>query len=153
MTDSPNPYSTPQAELELSEADRPRVPAGKGRRFGTFVVDYLMFMVLSFAFGAGVGLLFGDAGIQALEAVPDLLLGLLILSTYYIFFEAIWARTPGKLLLGTVVVSEAGTKPSFGQIVGRTLCRFIPFEAFSCFGERAWHDSLPKTWVVQAKGR
>jgi len=153
MIDTPNPYSPPQSEVELSESVRPWVAAGKGRRFGTFVVDYVLFMVLAFCVGALVGLLFGDAGVRALQSVPDFLLAILILSAYYIFFEALWARTPGKLAFATVVVSEAGTKPSFGQVAGRTLCRFIPFEVFSCFGERPWHDSIPKTRVVLAKGR
>ncbi|MEP7184358.1 MAG: RDD family protein [Rhodanobacter sp.] len=67
---------------------------------------------------------------------------------YYFFFEGIWARTPGKLVLGTRVVSQHGDKPAFGQVVGRTLCRFIPFDALSFFGEEGWHDSIPKTQVV-----
>ena len=46
---------------------------------------------------------------------------------------------------------ENGTKPRFGQVIGRTLCRFVPFEAFSFFGERGWHDKIPKTRVVMAR--
>lgn len=153
MTDSPNPYSPPQSEVELAQTEGDRVPAGKGRRFGTFVVDYVVFAVLTFLFFAVVGFVFGDAGVKAVQSVPDFLLSVLILSVYYIAFEGLWARTPGKLVFGTVVVTEAGAKPSLGQVAGRTLCRFIPFEVFSCLGERAWHDSIPKTRVVMAQGR
>lgn len=70
---------------------------------------------------------------------------------YYIFFEGLWTRTPGKFVFGTIVVNEQGGRPSIGQIVGRTFSRFIPFEAFSCLGERGWHDSIPKTLVVMTR--
>jgi hypothetical protein len=31
----------------------------------------------------------------------------------------------------------------------RTICRFIPFEAFSFFGQKGWHDSISGTNVVK----
>lgn len=151
MTESLNPYSPPRAEVASVEAQRPTVDAGKGRRLGTLLVDYALFLLCSFMIGIGVVLIFGDAGLEALEAIPDFLLGLLIMSSYYIVFEGFWARTPGKWLFGTMVVSESGGKPSIGQIIGRTLCRFLPFEPFSFLGERGWHDSIPKTRVVMAR--
>lgn len=76
------------------------------------------------------------------------MLGLMFMLAYYCFFEGIWARTPGKLVLGTMVVSQQGDRPAFDQVIGRTLCRFIPFDALSFFGETGWHDSIPKTQVV-----
>lgn len=151
MTENQNPYAPPQSEVSAPETSRAIVRAGKGRRFGTLLVDYAMFMLLSFCIGVIIALLFGDRGVKALESIPDFVLGLLILSSYYVFFEGIWARTPGKLVFGTVVVTEAGTKPSIKQVLGRTLCRFIPFEALSFLGERGWHDSIPKTHVVLAR--
>jgi uncharacterized RDD family membrane protein YckC len=151
MTENHNPYSPPRSDVTVPEARREIVPASKGRRFGTLLVDYVMFMVLSACVGAAVALLFGQAGVDAMQSIPDIVFGVLILSAYYIFFEGIWARTPGKFLLGTVVVAESGTKPGIKQVVGRTLCRFIPFEALSFFGERGWHDSISKTHVVMAR--
>lgn len=148
MTGNPNPYAPPQSDVSATETRQAIVPAGKGRRFGTLVVDYMMFMLLSFCIGAIVALLFGNRGLKAIQSIPDFALGLLILSAYYVFFEGIWARTPGKLVFGTVVVTETGTKPSIKQVVGRTLCRFIPFEALTFFGERGLHDRIPKTRVV-----
>jgi uncharacterized RDD family membrane protein YckC len=146
-----NPYAPPASEVSGAEPDRPIVPAGKGRRFGTFVVDYACFIALSFCIGVLIVLLFGDAGLAAVEKIPDLIFGGFVIALYYIFFEGLWARTPGKFIFGTVVVNERGGRPSIGQIVGRTFCRFIPFEAFSCLTERGWHDSIPKTLVVMAK--
>jgi uncharacterized RDD family membrane protein YckC len=137
----------------MREDNRAIVPASKGRRFGTLLVDYVVFLVISFCIGAFVALAFGEVGIKALQRVPDTLLGCIILSGYYIFFEGVFARTPGKFLFGTIVVNETGGAPSIGQVIGRTLCRFIPFEPFSCLGERGWHDGIPKTYVVLAASR
>ena len=148
MTQDLNPYLPPHSDVATPEKNQPIVPASNGRRFGTLLIDYACFIILSFCVGLLIGILFGQAGAEALQQVPDLLFGSLVLSGYYIFFEGIWARTPGKFLLGTVVVNESGGRPSLGQVIGRTLCRFIPFEAFSFFGERGWHDSIPKTHVV-----
>jgi uncharacterized RDD family membrane protein YckC len=108
-------------------------------------------MVLSFCLGLAIVFLFGDAGMRAIEKIPNFLFGCFVILLYYAFFEGIWSRTPGKFLFGTVVISEDGGKPSMGQVFGRTLCRLIPFEPFSCLGKRGWHDSIPKTWVVLVK--
>jgi len=153
MTENHNPYAPPKSDVSEPEASREIVPAGKGRRFGTLIVDYIMFFVLSFCIGLAVPFLFGDAGLHAIQSIPDVALGLLITIAYYVFFEGIWARTPGKLIFGTIVVTESGNKPKLGQVFGRTLCRFIPFEAFSFLGERGWHDSIPSTYVILAKSR
>lgn len=148
-----NPYSPPTSVV-AEHADTPsQEVASKGRRFGTLLIDYLGFYLLSFLVGMTIGLMFGKPGAQALKDIPPILLGVILLLLYYGFFEGIWQRTPGKFILGTVVVNAAGEKPSFGQILGRTLCRFIPFEAFSFFGQEGWHDSIPKTKVVLVRKR
>lgn len=50
-----------------------------------------------------------------------------------------------------MVVREDGGKPSLGQVLGRTACRLIPFEAFSFLGSSGvgMHDSIPDTRVVR----
>ncbi|SHL58227.1 RDD family protein [Rhodanobacter sp. OK091] len=148
MTNEFNPYMPPDSALTESVAEQRRELAGNWRRFGTWLIDYVCLVLVMALFGALVGLLFGQAGVAALRRVPDFMLGLMLMLAYYCFFEGIWARTPGKLVLGTMVVSQQGDKPSFGQVVGRTLCRFIPFDGLSFFGEAGWHDSIPKTQVV-----
>ena len=69
---------------------------------------------------------------------------------YWILSEYFFGKTPAKFLTKTKVVTKFGTKPSFWTIVGRTLCRLIPFEAFSFLGSRpvGWHDSISGTLVV-----
>jgi uncharacterized RDD family membrane protein YckC len=142
-----NPYEPPGSEVA-------GVPvamelAGKGRRFATFVIDYLGFFLFAAGVGVAVGIAFGQAGMAALHRVPGTLLGMGIFFIYYLFFEGVFGRTPGKWLLGTVVVDESGRPPSFGQVLGRTACRFIPFEPLSFFGTLGWHDGIPKTRVIR----
>lgn len=151
MTENFNRYAPPKSDVDLPEASRAIVLAGKGRRLATFAIDYVMFILLSACIGVIIALVFGDQGVEAIESVPDIVLGVLIMFAYYVFFEGIWARTPGKFMLGTMVVSESGDKPGLGQVIGRTLCRFIPFEPFSFLGERGWHDRIPKTHVILVK--
>ncbi|HRE18433.1 MAG TPA: RDD family protein [Rhodocyclaceae bacterium] len=151
MTQELNPYRPPMSDVADVEPGQASVVASKGRRFGTLLIDYACYMATSFGVGLFVAVVFGDPGIEAIQAIPDLVFGLLIISFYYIFFEGIWARTPGKFVCGTVVINEGGGRPSLGQIAGRTFCRFIPFEALSFFGERGWHDSISKTRVVLAQ--
>ena len=151
MSDEANPYRPPKSEVLLET--RAIVPAGKLRRLGTVLVDHVCFFALAFCVGLALFLALGEAGMAELEKVPDLVFGGLLIVAYYVFFEGLWGRTPGKLLFGTTVVNEAGGKPTIGQVFGRTLCRFIPFEAFSFFGKRGWHDSISKTQVVLTRVR
>lgn len=151
MNSAFNPYQAPGSPIEVQDIPRSIEPASKSRRFGTFVVDYAGFLAFGVLIGVVTALAFGDAGVATLERMPDLLLGSTLFFVYYVFFEGLWARTPGKWLFGTVVVNEQGLKPSLGQVLGRTACRFIPFEALSCFGSAAWHDSIPKTRVIRSR--
>jgi hypothetical protein len=47
------------------------------------------------------------------------------------------------------VVDEYGEKPSLSQILGRSFARAIPFEVFSCLGERGWHDTMSNTYLIK----
>lgn len=151
-TSDENPYQPPLSKA-LLVADDVVVweHAEKWRRFGTLVVDYVGFLLLSMLVGVVLAIAFGEAGVATLERLPDIVLGLILMTSYYVFFEGIWARTPGKLIFGTFVVNASGGRPLFGQIVKRTLCRFIPFEPFSFFGETGWHDSISQTRVVRRR--
>jgi uncharacterized RDD family membrane protein YckC len=149
--DPTNPYLPPKGIVTAPDDRRAIIPASRGRRFGTFIVDYVCFLGVSAGIGILLVLLRGETAMAEIEQIPDFLFGIVIMSAYYIFFESLWGRTPGKLVFGTIMVNAQGSKPSFGQIIGRTLSRFIPFEAFSCLGERGWHDSIPNTYVVLAK--
>lgn len=147
-----NRYAPPRSNLVDAVAPtRPTVLASKGRRLGTLVADYLGYFLGSFLMGILIDLIFGERGLEFISSVPNFVLGLVVMLAYYIFFEGVWARTPGKLLFGTIVVTESGHKPSFLQVITRTLCRFIPFEAFSFFGTLGWHDRISRTRVIRTK--
>lgn len=109
---------------------------------------YLFSYVAGFLYGFVVVI----AGGTVSTAVA-LIVGLLAYLAYFIFFESIWQRTPGKWITGTKVVRLDGSKPVFWRIVARTLCRFIPFEMLSFYGQYpwGWHDHISKTMVVPAK--
>lgn len=67
---------------------------------------------------------------------------------YYLLSEGLMGRTIGKMATHSYVIDEYAKKPDFGTIFIRTIFRLIPFEAFSCLGERGWHDTWSKTYVV-----
>jgi len=125
-------------------------PAGRGRRFANYVIDLISQILLVAVVTVIATLIWGEAVIGWLETVPDIVLGASMFLLYYVPTEGLTGRTLGKLITRTRVVDEAGGPPSLKQILGRTLARIIPFEAFSFLGAtaRGWHDSLSKTRVV-----
>ena len=146
MGQSFNPYSAPEADegLEQPAPFVPLVDASKGARLVNLLVD-------SFAMFAGIVVIGIFAGfLGAPEAAGDVI-GWVVMLGYYVGFESLLSATPGKLITRTRVVRLDGNPPSFLQILGRTACRFIPFEAVSFLlsgGLRGWHDSLSRTRVV-----
>ncbi len=124
--------------------------ASGGKRFANYLIDLVVFFTLMFLFGVFLGVLGAiDAGAEfALN-----FLGYVILLFYYFIMEATTGKTIGKMITGTRVVNMDGGAISTGQAAGRALCRFIPFEAFSFLGSTAvgWHDSIPKTRVIDDK--
>ena len=59
-------------------------------------------------------------------------------------------KTVGKFITNTRVLTETRELPSLQTTMLRSVCRLIPFEAFSNLGEppRGWHDSFSKTYVI-----
>ncbi|GAB2514665.1 RDD family protein [Lysobacter humi (ex Lee et al. 2017)] len=147
-----NPYNA--GDAVVAQVPRPLTAAdnaGKGRRFLTMLIDYAVYFVLVIAVMIPVIAVAGEDAVQGARAyavsIPVFLL-------YWTLFEAIFGRTVGKFICGTRVVTEKGGAPSFGQALGRTCSRMIPFEAFSVlFSEdgTGWHDTIPKTRVVRAR--
>lgn len=147
-----NPFLPPVSEVaDPAVASLALAPASKGRRFGTFVVDYVCFLLLAIVLGVVLGLVFGQAAVDALDKIPNIVVGVPLLVGYYCFFEGIWSRTPGKWLFGTQVFTETGERPSFGTVFKRTCCRLIPFEGLTFFGKKGLHDGLSKTMVATVR--
>ena len=149
--DTTNPYRPPVAEVVLSEPDGSRPLAGKGRRFATLLLDYVGFYALGAVVGVLLVAIMGQRALAFYATGWSTLLGLCIVIAYYLFFEGLWGRTPGKMILGTVVTDLKGHRPTFGSIVKRTLARCVPFEAFTFFGENGFHDKASRTRVVRTR--
>lgn len=161
----PNPYDAPSARIEASvPQERLEIEAaGRWRRFFNWAIDYACFTLVAIAVTIPYAVwlvLQGDEAALARLEQPNLLrdygIGMLAMLLYYIPMEGLFGFTVGKLITGTRVVNEQGGRPTFGQIVGRTFARFIPFEPFSVLfssdgNARGWHDSLARTWVVRKR--
>jgi len=121
--------------------------ASKGERFVNFLIDTMFIYLCLF----GYLYLFADSLEESMS--PTLLntLYILILPSYWILLEYFLGKTLAKFITRTSVIAKNGGKPGFWKIVGRTLCRQIPFEPFSFLGSTpvGWHDSLSGTRVVR----
>ena len=119
-------------------------------RFANYIID----RILIFGLNIGVIVLIAQYDpffILNMGKVEEYLIGGLFFVVYYIVLESTTQASIGKLITGTKVVNMKGEKPSFGQIIGRSFARLIPFEAFSFLGSGAigWHDTMTKTRVVK----
>jgi len=137
------------------------IMASGWQRFGNYIVDmifiYIIIILLFIFFGLISSFFDSDEFMQWLDNMGDLefyLIFSLLVVIYFIFSETITSRSLSKYITGTIVVFEDGSKPDFGTITKRTLCRFIPFDALSFFTSdaRGWHDSISDTYVVSKKG-
>lgn len=129
-------------------------------RFGHYLLDVVFYyifalilaipiVVVCMALGMDVGNIGEGSGLYNL--VDRLISWLILYPGYYILFESSMQSTPGKLILGRVVVNEYGEKPGFFTIVKRSYSRIVPFESFSCFSALGWHDSWTDTMVIRKK--
>ena len=74
-----------------------------------------------------------------------------VLFIYYLFFEGLFGRTPGKWFSYSKVVGMDGSRPGFGWIFIRSFSRLILIDMFfiPVLG-KPLHDYLSKTRVVEA---
>ena len=163
-----NPYASPVIPADIVEqtpfATHELKIASQGKRFLNLIIDNIILQVLSgvvgFVFGIAFAVTHMAAGGTLTQQhqnqlqVMGYIIGILVSLAYFIFTEAVFQRTLAKLITGTLVVTPEGGKPTFGQIVGRSFARYIPFEAFSFFGGKrpvGWHDKLSGTRVIDLR--
>ena len=125
------------------------VLASQNQRLGTYLLDIGFYLLFCFF----LGLVIGATGLMNLNKfVNNPFFGFIVLFIYYVPQESFAGRTLGKRIVGTKAVNEDGSELTFNQVLVRTLCRCIPFEAFSFLGgngrPRGWHDKISKTKVI-----
>lgn len=123
--------------------------ASAGLRFANFLIDFIIYLV-TWGFITFVSLVALGHGL--IDSTFFNLLYLFYFVAYYTTQEVVFrGRTIGKFITGTVVVTADGYEPSPGKYLIRSLCRMIPFEAFSFLfsSESGWHDTLSNTRVVK----
>ena len=77
------------------------------------------------------------------------LIYLLVRFIYYLAFESLLGRTPGKYQTKTKVVNRIGEKPTLVQLIKRNLSRFVSILSGISDDERAIHDNLSNTFVIK----
>lgn len=141
---------TPEDESEVYLA-----PASLGQRFLNYIIDNIVLRAFLY-FGA---LFIGNSDFilgmsDSMIVFLFFLLLMLLIGYYWVSEFALGGRTIGKMVTGTRVVYDDGSRPSAGSILGRTLARAVPFEVFSIFFNEdrvMWHDQWSHTMVVDVK--
>lgn len=137
-----------------------KVLAPNGIRFANYIIDYLAQIAIAVAVVLVIAIVAALNGnkdflfkMQNLNRFHEYVLGAIILLLYYNLFEIFFSATVGKFITQTIVVDEFGEKPTYQDIMLRSICRLIPFEQFSFLGTpgKGWHDSISKTYVVDKK--
>lgn len=150
-------YNTKKQEIRINND----MLASHGKRIANFVLDYITYFVISVIIGivlALLDILFGISEpliwVTEMEGgIGEYLFGIVIILMYFLIMESVTGRSLGKFITGTKVLKEDGSELTPQDVLIRSLCRFIPFEAFSFLGTppRGWHDTISKTVVVDIK--
>ena len=149
MTRPPeSPYAPPKSPLEQREGPPTwERLATHGQRLANMLVDQVAIQVL----GVAAGFVLAVLG-RVPRGVTAFAVGAAIAFCYYTVLESSFGRTLGKLVTGTRVIAEDGGEARFGQVLGRSFARMIPFEPFSFrAGPVGWHDSMSGTRVIRIR--
>ncbi|RDZ26691.1 RDD family protein [Lysobacter silvisoli] len=154
--DEHDPYRASSAALTAPLEKLDIESTTKVRRFFNWLIDKAVGYAC-WAVGAAVAVvILGEPAVQWFEEMSrllELVLSVVSMLAYYTLMEGAFGFTIGKLITNTRVVDEYGRPPGFGRALLRSLCRFIPFEAFSLLMSedsvrRGWHDSLARCYVI-----
>jgi uncharacterized RDD family membrane protein YckC len=123
--------------------------ATTGQRLANYIIDLIIFYLLVFVAGMGLG---AAAGAVEEESAAIYLLVFGVFFGYYTLFEGSKGKTIGKMITKTKVLMISGEPCTYGKAFMRTLCRIVPFEFISAFaGTSMWHDKWVDTMVVKDK--
>lgn len=129
-----------------------------GVRFCYFLLDLVFYYIITFVIMTLVAIIVLSINPENYTFFSSLskydrLISMSLFFLYYALTEFFFGGTFGKLICGYTVIDSHANKISFSDSLLRTICRYVPFESFSCFGERGWHDKWSKTYVVKRKER
>ena len=127
-------------------------PVSKSIRLGNFIIDLLVIRLALLRYGiypivralCPIILSYNVNNIRYVHY----LINYIIFFIYYFVMEATTGLTFGKLIMQNKVAMVNGYKPTTYNIFKRTIWRLVPFEPFSFFGAKGWHDSQSQTIVV-----
>jgi uncharacterized RDD family membrane protein YckC len=150
-----HPFMEPETNL-LNEFSEPSLEyASTGQRFLNYIIDLVAFYLLASLAGVFIGVYYVSTGDTLNEesggfVAVTYLVSFAVFFAYYTLFEGAKGKILGKLITKTRVVREDGEPMTYGKAFVRTLCRIVPFEAFSAFfGIKMWHDSWTNTMVIK----
>lgn len=127
------------------------IAAPTGKRLANYIIDLIVVTLLIFLTGTVFNIEINTAKGEMTDA--GLAIMLFTIPIYYTIMEYSFGKTFGKFFTKTKVISVNGNKPTLGQCALRSVSRLLPFEQFSglFFKGIFWHDSIPKTLVVEDK--
>lgn len=151
-----NPYAPTKGALVeapvIEEEQRPiseALLASRWRRLTHFVIDFGGFLLLAQVVALICSLLSTSIFYSLISGMGVYVFELAVFVLYYVPSEFLAGRTLGKLVTRTRVVSASGGRPTFGQVLGRTLLRLVPLEVFTFLARGpGLHDRTSKTRVV-----
>ena len=152
-----------QQDLLADEANRnfQYEHATQGQRFLNFLIDNIVMRftityITAYAIGFILAYLFPEFMRDFIDNKNTMrtllityLVGIFNYLIYYALLEKLLkGKTIGKFITGTRAIRTDGEELTFKDALLRSLCRLVPFEAFSGFG-LLWHDSWTNTMVVK----
>lgn len=127
----------------------------KGIRFANYIIDLICYYVLFFGIFIILGIIDPEIydWLDTLNGLEDRLITLVGYVVFMILIESMTqGRSIGKMITGTQVIMIDGSKPNFGNFIGRNLIRgIILIDQLSFFGETGLHDSWSNTRVIHKK--
>lgn len=147
--------------LQDIEQDISLEHASVGTRFLNLLIDVIFFYGIIILIGAVFGIIFMSTGedietsFLAREDAGSIFLQYIVSYSVYIglytLLEGASGKTLGKLITGTRALKTDGSNLTWKDAFMRSLCRIVPFEAFSAFGGHPWHDRWTDTIVVKER--
>ena len=148
-------YGNRERDAEEYIFSRPVKSISPGPRFVHFIIDVFSFQIIlyliSYVFEIIGNATESNTILNLTTGLFSSIVFLLLYPALYTLSEFMWQKTPGKFITKTLVIDEYGNRPELRALILRSFVRIVPFEPFSCYGDKysyGWHDKWSNTWVV-----